>query len=624
MSQSHEIASAAAAQIEVHYEQRIADQTTKEAELLRWDRRLAHLRVLLFVMVLGSVLWGLSVAESRMFFSAAAVFFVVFVIAVSRHDRLWRQLREVRQLRKLARQGLARQRRQWDQLPVWEPEVPAEWEAAALDLDLFGHASVFQLVGAVGTPIGRRTLRDWMMGSPQPAEIRHRQEAVAELAAQRDLRERFQLLGSLVTASETGIERFIDWAEAEPWLLRRQWLLWTCRISPLLLAAVLLLSVMGVIPPLPGTLACTGLLMFHCLLSVFFTATVHDLFRTVSTRNGEAAKYLEMLELICSASLVAPKLAGLQAELQQSDVLARFRELRRLMVLANISHSPMMFLLVYMPLQILLLWDFHVLWRLELWQQRSRQYIRPCFATLGQFEALAGLATLADEHPSWQFPRVDEALDTVIGTGVGHPLLPQSACVRNDVEVGPVGTFLLVTGSNMSGKSTLLRSIGTNALLAMTGAPVCARGWSMPPVKIETSMRIRDSLADGVSFFMAELRRLKEIVDLAKALSDRRDCRLLFLLDEILQGTNSRERHIAVQRVVHHLLECRALGAISTHDVELAASPGLVDACRAVHFRESLDDDGAQNTMSFDYMMREGVATTTNALKLLAFVGLDE
>jgi DNA mismatch repair ATPase MutS len=176
----------------------------------------------------------------------------------------------------------------------------------------------------------------------------------------------------------------------------------------------------------------------------------------------------------------------------------------------------------------------------------------------------------------------------------------------------------------MSGKSTLLRAIGVNAILAQAGAPVCAQRLVLPPVTLATSMRIRDSLEDGVSFYMAELLRLKEIVDLARDAERRGRRRLLYLLDEILLGTNSRERHLAVLRVLQFLIECGAIGAVSTHDLELATSGPLAGVCRCVHFCETLHGQHAEPPMTFDYRLRPGLATTTNALRLLEIVGLGQ
>jgi hypothetical protein len=608
--------------IESGYKRRIAELTEDEELLLRWDRRFGRLRVLLFSLSALSVAGGVLVRDGTTLFVIAGILFVGFVATVDRHDRLWQRLTEVRRLRQLCRNGVARLRRRWNELPVWETAIPPESESLVVDLDLFGRASLFQLVGAVGTNIGRRTLQDWLLGRPTTEEIVLRQDAVAELAEQSELRERLNLLGNLLQAGSTGPERFVAWAEDDPWLMRRPWLIWITRLSPVLSLAVLILTFTSWLSATVGGLTVVALLLFHCLLSVVFTAAVHDVFRTVSTRNNEAAKYRDMFRLICDTTAQATKLRELQADLGRGSTLKRLAQLQRIMWLANISHSPFL-VLPYLLLQILALWDFHVLYRLEVWQQRNGDSVRPWFVALGQFESLSGLATTAYEHPSWPFPQVDASAETIVAKDMGHPLLPEDGRVGNDVQIGPTGTFLLITGSNMSGKSTLLRALGTNAVLALAGGPVCAKSMVLPPVDVATSMRIRDSLADGVSFFMAELYRLKEIVDLAKTYAGRNDVRLLFLLDEILQGTNSRERHIAVQRVVRHLLDCRAIGAISTHDVELASSEGLVDACRAVHFREQLGA-AAGGTMSFDYQMREGVATTTNALKLLELVGLKE
>ena len=196
--------------------------------------------------------------------------------------------------------------------------------------------------------------------------------------------------------------------------------------------------------------------------------------------------------------------------------------------------------------------------------------------------------------------------------------------VTNDVSVGPSGTLLLVTGSNMSGKSTLLRSVGTNAVLAQAGAPVCAKRLSMPPLRVVTSMRVTDSLKDGVSLFLAEVMRLKQIVDMARRFTQKSKQTMLYLLDEVLQGTNTAERHIAVRRVLSHMLGLRTIGAVSTHDLQLATDPALAANCCMVHFRESFSKASGNLQMTFDYKMRPGVATTTNALKLLSMVGLSE
>jgi DNA mismatch repair ATPase MutS len=272
-------------------------------------------------------------------------------------------------------------------------------------------------------------------------------------------------------------------------------------------------------------------------------------------------------------------------------------------------------------------WDVHVLDLLERWKRRNASGAGVWFADLAQWEVLVAIARLAWDHPQWAFPEVlarSPSTDLQLQANqLGHPLLTPGKCVANDVAIGPPGTLLLVTGSNMSGKSTLLRSVGLNAVLAQMGAPVCAASLRMTPLELATSMRISDSLADGVSFFMAELKRLREVVQRAETLDANAPRGQLFLLDEILQGTNSRERQIAVSRVLNRLLAAGAIGAVSTHDLELASLPELKSACRPVYFAESFATIEGKKVMTFDYRMHAGISPTTNALKLLELVGLE-
>jgi DNA mismatch repair ATPase MutS len=363
-------------------------------------------------------------------------------------------------------------------------------------------------------------------------------------------------------------------------------------------------------------------LLVNALISILFSGNVHDIYVSISTQDQEERRYRRLFSLMSTMAATTDKLQSLLRDATErgGGAIQGFRALGRIVWLTNTNLSSLKFL-VHIFLQTTLLWDFHVLTLLERWQRRYGPHAGAWFRALGELEALASFALAAHDHPDWCFPTIDETATTLSAKAMGHALLADRVCVVNDVEVGPQGTFLLVTGSNMSGKSTLLRSIGTNVVLAQAGSPVCATSLRMPPVILETSMRIRDSLENGVSFYMAELRRLKQIVDQAEALTERADRRLLYLLDEILQGTNSRERHLAVVRVISHLRACGAIGAVSTHDLELAAAP-LDHVCRPVHFRETLHDRDDEKPMTFDYKLRPGVATTSNALKLLEIVGL--
>jgi hypothetical protein len=397
---------------------------------------------------------------------------------------------------------------------------------------------------------------------------------------------------------------------------------WGSRLLAVAAVSLAALRVAGLAP--------TGWLVVALLVNLGLGFAVarhtHGTFNAVSGRSQAIRHYANLLSLLDGHR--GFESARLRSVCERLSPLGRpasrhMQRLERLAGLADARLSP----LFHLPLLAMTLWDLHVLVGFERWQREVGREVRRWLETLGELDALAALAALRHDNPGWVFPnmRADGSDSRLAAEGLGHPLLPPEACVVNDVEVGPEGTYLLVTGSNMSGKSTLLRSIGTNVILAQVGAPVCARRLELPPILLATSFRVQDSLEAGVSFFMAELRRLKEVVDLA------REChgaaggpRLLYLLDEILQGTNVYERQVAVRRVIRHLLRYGAIGAISTHDLTLAEAEGLAEASRAWHFTESYESGEAGPRMRFDYVLRPGVSSTVNALKLLEVVGLGE
>jgi DNA mismatch repair ATPase MutS len=271
--------------------------------------------------------------------------------------------------------------------------------------------------------------------------------------------------------------------------------------------------------------------------------------------------------------------------------------------------------ILFAPLSIFILWTTQLAMAIESWREVHGPHLERWLRAAGEYESLCALSGFAFEQPATCFPEVAaDGAPHFAATAARHPLIPFERCVANDVALDAACRLLVVSGSNMSGKSTLLRTIGTNTVLAQMGAPVCATSLTLSPLRIGTSMRTQDSLIDGTSRFYAEIKRLKLVVDLAGG-----DRPLLFLLDEILHGTNSHDRGIGAEAVVRNLLERGAIGLITTHDLTLAGvADNLAPRARNVHFADQLTD----GEMVFDYKMHEGPVQKSNALGLMRAIGL--
>ncbi len=629
-----------------------------EAELARFTalrdqyNRQRYLAANLTVVLFFAIPVCLAIAVFALFFDAplfvalALLFAAGFVVAFAWQARLDAIYRRYDLLRTLCLEGLARLRRDWDGLPLppdLTPQPPllrGEGEArsaggeVAGDLDLLGRASLQQLLSGVASPSGQIRLQEWLLSPATPAIIRERQPAVAELAGQQDFRQELALAGRQMQVSPAALERFLAWASGSPWLARRPWLLWLARLSPLALFVLLAAELAG-LTRYPFWLLFLGL---NLLLNAAYIRQVEDILNSVSERQAVYRPYAALFRLVAMQPFTAPAIAASPARPRLSrrrgtSAEEWMRRLARILSIADVRLS-----MFFAVIQATTLWSFHSLALLERWQAVAGRHVRDWLATLSELDALAALGTLAFDNPTWAFPQVRdlgdlgdgaagtrafaERPDALVAHALAHPLLPPAVAVGNDITVGPPGTFVFVTGSNMSGKSTLLRALGTNIALAQMGAPVCATAMALPPLALATSIRVQDSLEQGVSYFLAELQRLKvvlEIADQTVADGQRIPC---FLLDEMLHGTNTAERQIAARSILRRLLALGAMGAVSTHDLTLADAPDLESRRAAVYFTEQFARGPDGPSMRFDYTLRPGVAPSSNALKLMEIVGL--
>jgi MutS domain V len=585
--------------------------------------RLATVRGFTFLaMGAGFVLWDmLDGLGARVSLYAAFALLAAFLAQIVLHRKAKRAERRHETLRALAGEGTLRIDRAWDALERSLPapereELPnAEGHPYASDLGVQGRASLTRLFGPVTSDPGRRTLLAWLLEPARPALAESRAEAARALRSRLDSRLELAAHGRQAPpAHPEAIERFLAWAEGDPWTLSTFGL----RVASWLLPALLVLTVGADIflggPPL---WVFVGLADFWVLRKV--TARLGADFAGVSEMSAALAAYVPQMAQIAGWPMETPLLAELSARLTGNGAPAHVR-LARLARLVDTVESRAN--LIYASLAPFLFLDVHLGVRLDRWRRAQGASAREWLAALGEVEALCALASLAHDHPGWAFPNWKPSGEArVVFEKAGHPLLAPDACVRNDVEVGPPGSFLLVTGSNMSGKSTLLRAIGTNLVLAGAGAPVCAKALTLGPVRLYTSMSIEDSLTQGISLFMAQLLRVREIVETAGVVEGDAGP-VLYLLDEMLHGTNSAERRIAARAILRHLLAEGAIGAVSTHDLALADAPDLQAVAHAVHFRETVTRDEAGTQVDFDYLVRPGLAETSNALALLEAVGL--
>jgi hypothetical protein len=582
------------------------------------NRRAMHGRLIAFSCAIASLVWAAISPQSLLPVVLVVLFSVTFVRMVMVHSKTGREEQWYETLVRVLDEAEKRLLRDWGHLVEPGPAAAPDDHPYAADLNLSGRASVLNLLGTVRTAPGLNTLWNWLLAPAPAATVLQRQQAVTELAGMLDFREQLEARGRLIgTVHSPVVERFLAWALEGPWLLARSWLAWSAYLIPV---ATLVLFVAQVVGWLAYSLWLLPLLA-GIAVAVPLRQSVDDQLDRASSGDTGLRRYGELFLVLSSERFRSTLLVALQEQLSEDGRTAHeeMRRLSRILACADLRNSDLMHFVIHS----VTLWDLHVLRSLERWKQANGSRIEAWLTALGSVEALAAFGALAHGHPEWSIPEIrqDDA-SSIEAEGLGHPLLHPDACVPNDVTVGPPGTFLLISGSNMSGKSTLLRAIGLNAVLAQAGGPVCATRMRVSPLDVYASVNVQDSLERGVSLFMAELTRVKQIVDAARRPAGAAKRRTLYLLDDVLHGTNTGERQLAVRRIVQALLDAGAIGAVTTHDLALASSDDLRPACRAVHFRETAELSEAGPRLSFDYKLRPGLAGTTNALKLMEMVGL--
>jgi hypothetical protein len=583
------------------YRHRLEVHRRAGTEATRLDARIAWLRLLAFGAAFAAVIFGAFGDLSWWWLTLPVAAFAVLIrwhdSIITRRDRTFRIVT-------FYERALARLDDAWAGAGATGDRFADPAHLYAADLDLFGRGSIFELLSLARTRGGEECLAGWMLQGAAPELIRARQAAVSELEGDLDRRENLWSAGADV-ATAVHPDTLVRWAEAPPLLPG-----WLQAVAATLTAGVIasagLALSTGEYTPLLVVVTLAGIILYR-----FF-----DRVGTVLHAAGSWSRDLDVLAQVLShlegERFTTPLLQACVSDMRASSGPAStaIRRLHRLSEMHDWQHN-VIFAVIAVPL----LWGVHLALAMERWRQRHGPRVRLWLGAVGQFEALSSLAAYKYEHPEDVFPAVVEGTAVFAGDGLGHPLLPAATMVRNDVRLDEQQQLLVVSGSNMSGKSTLLRTVGINTVLALMGGPVRASSLRLSPLALGATLRIQDSLQEGRSRFFAEITRLKAIADRASGRPP-----VLFLLDELFHGTNSHDRLVGASGVLSALLDRGAIGLITTHDMALVAvADRLAPRAINVHFADQLEGD----EIRFDYTMRPGPVTSSNALALMRAVGLD-
>jgi hypothetical protein len=609
------------------YALRLGERRCRTVRLTRQERLVGHTRVVVFLIGLLLLLlaFGAQVLSGWWLVLPVALSSVLLFY----HERVTRAWHRSQRAVAFYENGLARLRDDWKGRGQSGSRFQDDKHPYAADLDLFGAGSLFELLCTARTRTGEDTLASWLLHAAAADEIRARQAAVAELRPLLDLREDLALLGSDVPAG-VDFNALIAWGAESP-VLTARWPRWAALLLGLLTTTALtgwLLALFGLLDANSAfgrffldtrSIPFAFLSLVQLCFAGWFYGRVQRVLGAVERRGRDLALLSSVLARLECATFTAPRLRELRAALDTTahpgggravHPSERIAQLGNLLDLLNSRRNQL-----FLPLAYLLLWGTQMAHAIEAWRGIAGPAFARWLEVVGQFEALCSLAAYAYENPDDPFAEIVTAGGPCYdGEQLAHPLLPASRCVRNDLQLIDGLRVLIVSGSNMSGKSTFLRTAGINAVLALAGAPVRAKRLRLSPLAVGATLRIQDSLQEGRSRFYAEILRVRQIVDLTRG-----PLPLLFLLDEIFAGTNSHDRRLGAEAIVRGLVEAGALGLVTTHDLSLTHIAEQLGARAAnVHFADHFEN----GVMMFDYRLQPGVVRHSNALALMRAVGL--
>jgi DNA mismatch repair ATPase MutS len=592
-----------------NYSKRLHLFLAEQEKLDRYSNKLSSLRLWFFIASALSIGFAFVYAGKAYGYFLLSISLLLFMIIVFRHEKVINQANRYSKMAEINKQCLQRIDNDWTEFKDAGQEYANPNHAYIDDLDIFGHASLFQWINTANTYHGREFVSN-MLAKPEKDidSINKNQIAIKELALKLEFCQGLQCEGMGSEVFIKNPEMLFDYAENKSRLFRLSWIKYIFYILPGLTIASLVISYFfrSVSFYLPFLL-----LILQVIINFWGHRRVNSILGTLYSHKIKIEFYQHLLELVEQEDFVDKYLLELKLTLFNTGASAseQIKNLDKIMGLIAFKYNP----IVHIIINNLVFWDFHCVFALDKWKERSGASLRKWIYTVGKFEALSSMAMISQLNPQWCFPKFVNGNLVIAAKDMGHPLISNKSRIPNSLLIE--NQICVVTGSNMSGKTTLLRTIGINLVLAYAGAPVCAKEFECSVMDIFTSMRITDDLNSGISTFYAELLRIKMLIDYSK-----KEKAMLFLIDEVFRGTNSHDRVTGAKSVLMNLNKSWIIGLISTHDFELCdfendKSGRIVN----YHFVETYSN----NEIHFDYKLRPGRCKTTNAKYLMKMVGIE-
>ena len=581
-----------------------------EAHKLKQQHRvIATVRVAFFVFSISLLVYFANQRAIYNLTSSLVFFLAIFVILVKKHQRISYRLQLANFLKSINQNEQQRLHGNFKEITPNGAEYQDLKHAYSSDLDIFGKNSLFQFISRTATTLGGNTLASWLKNKAEKIEITARQEAVKELSEKVEWRQEFQARGMFAKATPQDVQLFSDWLHKKPILFHQKIYLFLPIIFSLSAITTLVLYFVFDFPLIYPFAA----LIFNGLIIGKTAKKITALFTETVKHLETLTAFSHLISMIENASFSSSKLQELQQKLVVENEIASKQIGQLTKILQNLEARNNVFFAL--SINLVFLYEIIFTWQLEKWKSKRKTSLLQWFQVVADFEALNSFAALSFSYPEFCFPKISEKPFVYKAKNLGHLLIDKKNSVSNDFELHGKGKITIITGSNMAGKSTFLRTLGVNATLALAGSPVCASELEISCFDTFTGLRISDSLEENVSAFYAELQRIKMLFDKLENGET-----VFFMLDEILKGTNSKDRHTGVYNIVKRLISQKAFGLISTHDLELASLSNSYQEIENKSFGSSI----TEGTLKFNYKLENGICKSFSATQLMKNIGIIE